>query len=71
MKKSLLQIIACPLCKSSLHFNEQESVLVCCAERLAYPVEGDLPILLETSARQLSVDETNRLAGRARSKHGH
>jgi hypothetical protein len=61
MKKGLLSIVACPLCKSPLHFARAESVLVCRAERLAFPVEGERPVLLESSARSLSVEETDRL----------
>lgn len=68
MKPSLLGLLCCPLCKSTLHFARDESVLVCRAERLAFPVEGDRPILLESSARSLSVADTERLAGPSRGR---
>lgn len=61
MKPSLLGLLCCPLCKSSLHYARRESVLVCRAERLSFPVEGDRPILLASQARSLSVEETDRL----------
>ena len=61
MKKTFLDILACPLCKSPLHFCEGDRLLVCRAERLAFPVEDDTPLLLADSARKLSVDETDRL----------
>ncbi|MFK8015130.1 MAG: Trm112 family protein [Gammaproteobacteria bacterium] len=61
MNKSLLSIVACPLCKSSLHYAKEESLLICRAERLAFPVEGEQPLLLESAARSLSVEETDRL----------
>lgn len=64
MKRELLSIVACPLCKSPLHFARNESVLVCRAERLAFPVEGERPLLLESAARSLSVEETDRLTGK-------
>lgn len=66
MKPSLLGLLCCPLCKAPLHFARRESLLVCRAERLAYPVEGDRPILLASQARSLSVEETDRLSGRSR-----
>lgn len=66
MDNTLLKFIACPLCKSALHYNDADRVLVCRAERLAFPVEDGRPLLLETSARSLSVDETDRLTGRTR-----
>lgn len=61
MKPSLLSILSCPLCKSSLHYARTDNLLICRAERLAFPVEGERPILLATSARSLSVEETERL----------
>lgn len=61
MKNSLLSIVACPLCKSPLHLARVESLLVCRAERLAFPVEEDQPVLLESRARSLSVEETDHL----------
>lgn len=61
MKPALLSILSCPLCKSSLYYARADQLLVCRAERLAFPVEGDKPILLAESARSLSVEETDRL----------
>ena len=61
MNRDLLDILACPLCKSALCYNESENLLVCRAERLAFPVEDGTPLLLADSARSLSVDETERL----------
>ena len=65
MKSSLLDLLCCPLCKASLHYARKESLLICRAERLAYPVEGERPILLASQARSLSVEETDRLSGRS------
>ena len=64
MKKEILNLLACPLCKSPLHCNAEASLLVCRAERLAFKVEEGVPILLEDVARNLSVEETDRLTGR-------
>ena len=61
MKTSLLSIVACPLCKSPLYLAKDDGLLVCRAERLAFPIEGDQPLLLESSAKSLSVAETDRL----------
>ncbi len=61
MKKVLLTIVACPLCKSPLHFSKDTSQLICRAERLAFRMEGERPILLESAATNLSVEETDRL----------
>ncbi len=61
MNADILDILACPLCKSPLRHNADASVLVCRAERLAFPVEEGRPLLLADSARSLSVEETDRL----------
>lgn len=61
MNKTLLDLLACPLCKSSLRFNEAEQLLICRAERLAFSVEEGTPVLLAEAARSLSVEETDAL----------
>lgn len=61
MNANFLDILACPLCKSPLHYNEEEKLLVCRAERFSFPVEDGTPLLLADAARSLSVDETGRL----------
>jgi len=57
MDKSLLEILACPVCKSSLHYQKAEQELICTACRLAYPIRDDIPVMLENEARSLSTDE--------------
>jgi len=57
MDKSLLEILACPVCKSSLYYQKAEQELICTACRLAYPIRDDIPVMLENEARSLSTDE--------------
>ena len=49
----LLDIIACPHCKGPLRFVREADVLVCIADRLAFPVRDGIPVLLENEARAL------------------
>ncbi|MBT4599951.1 MAG: Trm112 family protein, partial [Methylococcales bacterium] len=35
MDSKLLEILACPLCKSSLRYNKEAQELICKADRLA------------------------------------
>jgi uncharacterized protein YbaR (Trm112 family) len=49
----LLEILVCPKCKGDLEYREAESVLVCPACRLAYPVEDDIPVMLIDEARPI------------------
>lgn len=53
----LLDIIACPVCKGKLHYNKTVHELVCRFDKLAYPLEEGIPVLLENRARPLSSDE--------------
>jgi len=53
MDARLLEILACPLCKGPLHYDKSGAQLVCRADRLAFPVRDDIPIMLEEEARQL------------------
>jgi uncharacterized protein YbaR (Trm112 family) len=52
-----LDILVCPLCKGPLVWHPETQVLVCRAERLAYPVRGDVPVMLEEEARRLSSED--------------
>ena len=57
MDRKLLDILACPLCKSPLVYNKEQKELICKADRLAFPIRDDIPVMLEEEARQLSADE--------------
>jgi uncharacterized protein YbaR (Trm112 family) len=57
MDKRLLEILVCPLCKSPLHFEANKLELICKADRLAYPIRDDVPVMLVEEARALSADE--------------
>lgn len=57
MDTRLLDILACPVCKGPLHYARKEGVLVCRADRLAFPIRDDIPIMLEDEARALSSDD--------------
>jgi uncharacterized protein YbaR (Trm112 family) len=49
----LLDILACPLCKGPLQYAKPQQVLVCRADRLAYPIRDGIPVMLEDEARRL------------------
>jgi hypothetical protein len=57
MDKRLLEILVCPLCKSPLHLQAEQRELICKADRLAYPIRDDVPVMLVDEARSLSADE--------------
>ncbi len=57
----LLDILACPLCKSPLHYDKVKQELLCRADRLAFPIRDDIPVMLEDEARRLSLEEYDAL----------
>ncbi|MEF3075220.1 Trm112 family protein [Methylobacter sp. Wu1] len=61
MDKKLLDILACPLCKSPLIYDKAKQELICKADRLAFPIRDDIPVMLEDEARELTLDEVDAL----------
>ncbi len=57
MDKKLLDILACPVCKGPLIHQQKNQELICKADRLAFPIRDDIPVMLEEEARQLPADE--------------
>ena len=57
MDKKLLEILVCPICKGPLRYEKARSELVCLADRLAYPIRDDIPVMLEDEARKLAEGE--------------
>lgn len=53
----LIDILACPICKGKLAYNKESQELICKFDRLAYPIEKDIPVLLENQARKLTSEE--------------
>jgi uncharacterized protein YbaR (Trm112 family) len=60
MDKKLLDILVCPVCKGPLLYNREQKELICKADRLAYPIRDDIPVMLEDEARRLSLEEVGR-----------
>jgi uncharacterized protein YbaR (Trm112 family) len=56
----LLEILVCPLTKSTLEYDRERSELVSRAARLAYPIRDGIPILLPEEARKLDETELAR-----------
>lgn len=59
--KKLVDILACPICKSPLRYKKEQQELICRADRLAFPIRDDIPVMLEDEARTLSYEETEAL----------
>ncbi len=61
MDARLLEILVCPISKTSLVYRKESEELWCKVSRLAYPVRDDIPVMLEEEARNLTPEELNQL----------
>lgn len=61
LDSSLLEILACPQCKSPLRVDDGAEELVCTDPScgLAYPVRDDIPVLLVDEARRPGVERAD------------
>jgi uncharacterized protein YbaR (Trm112 family) len=53
IKKELLDILACPVCKEKVVLGEEGSFLICSTCRLRFPIEDDIPIMLVDRAEKI------------------
>ena len=49
----LKEVLACPRCKGGLEFLEAEGEIRCLSCRLAFRIEGGIPVMLLEEARPL------------------
>lgn len=52
----LLEILVCPVTKSTLEYDEKAQELISRKARLAYPIRDGIPIMLPEEARSLVDD---------------
>ena len=57
MDKKLLEILACPVCKGPLLYKKEAQELICKVDRLAFPIENDIPVMLADEARSIPPEE--------------
>lgn len=57
----LLEILVCPLTKTTLHYDRVRQELVSKAAGLAYPIRSGVPIMLADEARAISDAERDAL----------
>ena len=57
MDSYLLNILVCPITKSSLIYDKDREELISLAAKLAYPIRDGIPIMLPQEARQVSQEE--------------
>ncbi len=61
MKKKLLSILVCPLCKGPLLYKSRKKILICERDKLAYPVRNGIPVLLNADAVKIESLEKSKI----------
>ncbi|MGR8949779.1 MAG: Trm112 family protein [Gammaproteobacteria bacterium] len=57
MDKKLLEILVCPVTKGPLIYDKKKNELISKSAKLAYPIKDDIPVMLESEARELGEEE--------------
>ena len=57
MDRKLLDILVCPICKGKLQLLKSPPELLCRVDRIAFPIRDDIPVMLESEGRLVSLDE--------------
>ena len=57
--QALLDILACPKCKKHVHYNDDQTALLCDACALSFPIRDDIPVMLLDEATSLVKDEAD------------
>ena len=52
----LLEILVCPLSRSSLEYDRERQELVSKVAKLAYPIRGGIPVMIPGEARELEAE---------------
>ena len=52
MKRDLMDILVCPVCKTPVVLLDDQNGLRCSACRIVYPVRDDIPVMLVDEARR-------------------
>jgi len=55
----LLEILICPVTRTTLHYDRDRQELVSRAAGLAFPIRGGVPVMLPGEARELTDQERN------------
>ena len=57
LEKTLLDILVCPICKGNLTYQQDSHELICFVDKLAFPIEDDIPIMIPELARNLEIEQ--------------
>lgn len=59
--KKLFDILVCPLCNSKLSYIKEQDVLLCRFDRMTFPFDDGIPVLLAEKATTLTSEQVEKL----------
>ncbi|MDE4996927.1 Trm112 family protein [Francisella tularensis subsp. holarctica] len=60
MDHSVLNVLVCPIGKANLYYDKETQVLVCKADKLAYPIRENIPLMLVEEAKKMTLEEVKK-----------
>lgn len=60
LDKKLLSILVCPVSKTPLVYDRKAGELISVVSGLAYPIRDGIPVMLESEARQITLEEKEK-----------
>lgn len=60
MDKSVLNVLVCPVCRSKLHLDKENKVLICKADKLSFPIREGIPVMIVEEATKLTLEESKK-----------
>jgi uncharacterized protein YbaR (Trm112 family) len=61
MDSKLLELLVCPVTKTSLVWQRDKEELWCVVSRRAYPIDDGIPVLIPEQARELQDEEVQSI----------
>ena len=61
--ESLLELLVCPICKSGLYYSKDPESLICKIDRLSFPIQDDIPVMLVSDAKRLTLEQIEEIFG--------
>ncbi len=56
----LLELLVCPLTKTTLEYDEANNELISKVAKLAYPIRDGIPVMIASEARELEEAEMSK-----------
>ena len=64
MDKNLLDILVCPMCNSKLSYIKDTNLLLCRFDRVTFPFDDEIPVMLPERATSLTAEQLESLVNK-------